>query len=768
MISAEYTVTDLNKRIYDFAFDYLKKKYVKVSSKNITTGVVTNCTYGVHYVIVDKTVELLQSVGAVGDVLRIVRETPTSEQIVSWNDASILKASDMSLSQLQQLHILEEYGEHIDMNCLALTIGGQYDANHSRIINLLDPQTATDAVNKGYVDSMVGSLTSAQNSTTVAQDSATSAQNSATVAQASALSAQNDALSAKSWAVDNISSRPEGSAKYWSEQSRIYAELAGSGGTTDHNILTNKNLPNQHTIDAITGLLDELGKRPLTTDVNVMINSITDGAPVAYNTLKKVADYIAQDQSDVASILSSLGNKVDKEAGKGLSSNDYTDTDKSKVHTHTNQNVLDKIGESLGGLLTYNGMEVSSGSGGSGGSGGTGDHNLLTNRSADNQHTINAIQGLQTELDKKVSVTIGKGLSSNDYDNTAKSKVDNLSITKVIDLDAVESASHTHTNTSVLSKVGEDANGNITFNGNHVNDKLANARTIEITGKITGTATSFDGSSNIAIPVTSVVADSCTGNSATATKLKTPVSINGIPFDGSTNIDIPTSGGGGGSSKYIYTVNNTFTVTKAGTYNITAVAGGGGGTSCMGCGGGSGTSVSGYAVTLGVGDTISFTIGMGGSGSKVVGENVALPSSGAPYAGANGGNTVITISKSALPPQNITLTGGGGASCPTPSSIKYQAGLGENNGGIMAISMFNNSTQQTAWTGGNGGSSIFGNGGSGGVITYDNFQKIPAKNAIAYGAGGGGGGFRQVGTSGTYYWTAGGDGMQGCVIIEVA
>ena len=45
--------------------------------------------------------------------------------------------------------------------------------------------------------------------------------------------------------------------------------------------------------------------------------------------------------------------------------------------------------------------------------------------------------------------------------------------------------------------------------------------------------------------------------------------------------------------------------------------------------------------------------------------------------------------------------------------------------------------------------------------------KTPFKNAIAYGAGGGGGGFRQVGTSGMYYWTAGGDGMQGCVIIEV-
>lgn len=189
MISAEYTITDLNQLIYNFAFDYLKKKYVKVSSKNITTGVVTNYTYGVHYVVVDKTIELLQSVGAVGDVLRIVRETSTSEQIVSWNDASILKASDMSLAQLQQLHILEEYEEHIDTNSLTLNTEGQYDARYSRIVNLATPQTATDAVNRGYIDSFIGTLTDAQ-----------------------------------SWAVGSISSRPEGSSKYWSEQSKKYVE----------------------------------------------------------------------------------------------------------------------------------------------------------------------------------------------------------------------------------------------------------------------------------------------------------------------------------------------------------------------------------------------------------------------------------------------------------------------------------------------------------------------------------------------------------------
>lgn len=96
--------------------------------------------------------------------------------------------------------------------------------------------------------------------------------------------------------------------------------------------------------------------------------------------------------------------------------------------------------------------------------------------------------------------------------------------------------------------------------------KLATARTIATSGDATGTATSFDGSANIAIPLTlaasgvtagtysSVTVDakgrvtagtnpatisaSTTGNAATATKLQTARTINGVAFDGSANITV--------------------------------------------------------------------------------------------------------------------------------------------------------------------------------------------------------------------------------------
>lgn len=77
--------------------------------------------------------------------------------------------------------------------------------------------------------------------------------------------------------------------------------------------------------------------------------------------------------------------------------------------------------------------------------------------------------------------------------------------------------------------------------------KLATPRSIGLSGGVTGTATNFDGTGNIIIPVTSVDATklngtasiNTTGNAETATKLATPRTIGGVNFDGSANINLP-------------------------------------------------------------------------------------------------------------------------------------------------------------------------------------------------------------------------------------
>ena len=114
---------------------------------------------------------------------------------------------------------------------------------------------------------------------------------------------------------------------------------------------------------------------------------------------------------------------------------------------------------------------------------------------------------------------------------------------------------------------GVNASGNQNTSGNAATaTKLQTARTIAISGAVTGTATGFDGSADIAIATTAIdgskistgtipaariptLNQSTTGNAATATKLQTArtIAISGAVtgtatgFDGSENIAIATT-----------------------------------------------------------------------------------------------------------------------------------------------------------------------------------------------------------------------------------
>ena len=98
-------------------------------------------------------------------------------------------------------------------------------------------------------------------------------------------------------------------------------------------------------------------------------------------------------------------------------------------------------------------------------------------------------------------------------------------------------------------------------------DKLSTARSIDIGTAVTATATDFDGSANITIPITGINADyldsgtvndarlpdsissNITGNAASASVLNPGRNINGVAFDGSQDITVadntkmPTGGG---------------------------------------------------------------------------------------------------------------------------------------------------------------------------------------------------------------------------------
>lgn len=122
-----------------------------------------------------------------------------------------------------------------------------------------------------------------------------------------------------------------------------------------------------------------------------------------------------------------LGGKVDVSDGKGLSSNDYTDEDKAKVHTHANKAILDAI------TAAYTTAEKTKLSGIA---------EEANNYTHPSTHSADMIIETatkrftsDTELSGKVDKVTGKGLSSNDYTDEDKAKV------------------HTHTNKSILDAI---------------------------------------------------------------------------------------------------------------------------------------------------------------------------------------------------------------------------------------------------------------------------------------------------------------------------
>lgn len=68
-----------------------------------------------------------------------------------------------------------------------------------------------------------------------------------------------------------------------------------------------------------------------TAFVKAVINALVDGAPETLDTLKEIADAIAEHREVTDALNAAIGAKVDKVAGKGLSTNDYTTAEKSKL-----------------------------------------------------------------------------------------------------------------------------------------------------------------------------------------------------------------------------------------------------------------------------------------------------------------------------------------------------------------------------------------------------------------------------------------------------
>lgn len=130
-------------------FDYLKKSFVTVRLGAGTT--LTGGDYGdtgSDYYFLDKTTIRLKVAPSSGESLTIRRYTSATERVVTFKDASILKATDLDTSQVQALHIAEE-GRDILEDSLSVNREGNWDAKGKRIINVGTPEADSDAMTYG-------------------------------------------------------------------------------------------------------------------------------------------------------------------------------------------------------------------------------------------------------------------------------------------------------------------------------------------------------------------------------------------------------------------------------------------------------------------------------------------------------------------------------------------------------------------------------------------------------------------------------------------
>lgn len=78
--------------------------------------------------------------------------------------------------------------------------------------------------------------------------------------------------------------------------------------------------------------IDERAKSTdVATQIQAAIDGLINGAPATYDTLKEIADYLATHQDEYTALVQTVAGKVDKVEGKGLSTNDFTDTYKAML-----------------------------------------------------------------------------------------------------------------------------------------------------------------------------------------------------------------------------------------------------------------------------------------------------------------------------------------------------------------------------------------------------------------------------------------------------
>lgn len=236
--SITYTA-DGSQTNFSVPFDYLRPSFVHVA--------VNDAEVSEGFTISNRMV-MFDSAPSKDAVVHIYRNTPTT-RLVSWADASILKAIDMTIAEVQQLHILEEASDWSKTNSIVLDEeSGAWQGRKCRMSNIANPTEAQDVVTKNYLENTEDSFVQRMNAiktqteqfANTAGNSKDSAYKSAQDASASAASAAESTRLAEGYktAAENAKSNASlyaANAKTSADSAGASKEAAQSAATTASN-----------------------------------------------------------------------------------------------------------------------------------------------------------------------------------------------------------------------------------------------------------------------------------------------------------------------------------------------------------------------------------------------------------------------------------------------------------------------------------------------------------------------------------------------------
>lgn len=218
-------IADGSQTNFSVPFDYLRPSFVHVA--------VDDAEVSEGFTISNRMV-MFDSAPAKDSIVHIYRSTSTT-RLVSWADASILKAKDMTVSEVQQLHILEEASDWSKTNSIVLDEeSGAWQGRKFRVSNIADPKDAQDAVTKKYLDNEESSMMQRMNAIktqteqlmNTAGNYKDNAYNSAQSASTSAASAAESARLAEGY--KNVAETAKSDASLYAANAKTSADNAGA------------------------------------------------------------------------------------------------------------------------------------------------------------------------------------------------------------------------------------------------------------------------------------------------------------------------------------------------------------------------------------------------------------------------------------------------------------------------------------------------------------------------------------------------------------